>query len=54
MTSVIIQALETLKARADLAILAIRRGDRDAAAREIDVAADELRVAMRGDEGPGA
>lgn len=53
MTTAIVQALETLKARADLAILAIRRGDREAAAREIDVAADELRGAMR-DEEPDA
>lgn len=50
MTARVEQALETLKARADLAILAIRRGDRNAAAREIDVAAEELREAMREEE----
>ena len=43
--TVLIQALETLKARADLAILALRRGDRESAIREIDIAAEELRAA---------
>lgn len=49
--SAIVQALESLKARTDLAILALRRGDKEAAVRELDVATDELRDAVREDEG---
>lgn len=45
----LIEALEVLKARTDLAIMALRRGDRDGAAREIDIATEELRDAVRDD-----
>lgn len=44
--SQLIEALESLKMRADLAIVAIRRGDKEAAVREIDIAVDELRDAV--------
>jgi hypothetical protein len=48
----LIDALESLKMRADLAIRALRRGDRAAAVREIDVATRELRDAVREDDAP--
>jgi len=43
----LIEAFESLRSRADLAILALRRGDKEAAVREIDAAVDELREAVR-------
>jgi hypothetical protein len=46
----LIEALEALKMRTDLAIIALRRGDKAAAVREIDVAVDELRDAVSDDE----
>jgi hypothetical protein len=49
----LIEALEALKMRADLAIIALRRGDKEAAVREIDTAVDDLRDAVRGDEEDG-
>lgn len=50
MTERLIAAFETLKARADIAIAALRRGDKAAAVREIDLATDELLKAVRADD----
>lgn len=46
----LIEALEALKMRTDLAIIALRRGDKAGAVREIDAAVDDLRDAVNDDE----